>query len=223
LITNTPKHRTCHELAGAVFYEVNMPALMSLDCEYTHPATCVGELMEIGMKIVPYDFDRMVRIDSDDNPNFIEVDRRFPVYRNINFATDWVKENQAALHRSCSAMSVNSWSYYASKLIEDLSRAKERFGGPIVVCGWDIASDMAYLLYVLAEHHHLIHHAAIDITGMLIGATGKFNPTMEEISKAFDFHGVNREVHSAISDARFQLDLALAVIDKAKKNGTMVP
>jgi oligoribonuclease (3'-5' exoribonuclease) len=193
-----------------------MPALMSFDCEFTHPVNTVGGLMQFGCVVVPW------------NPETMKVEKHtvaglrfkadFPITEGPEHkVTDWVRENQSELLKRCKALDSGAWKTGRDGLIKTLKRAADLYGTPVIPCGWCIGSDMAYLHRLLHEDHELVHYSAIDLKGLIMALMGTYDPGDKEAATYLGVTEVNENEHDALADAEHQLRLILAAFKKIRE------
>ena len=192
-----------------------MAALLSFDCEFSHPAPGLGALMQIGMVVVPWDPETLSVVPND-APG-LKLKLNFPVAAR-DTVTDWVKKNQSALLAECKAMSPDDYYTSRDKVVAFLKKAADMYGDPITPCGWCLGSDMAYLLHLLGEDNELVHYSAVDLKAMVIPMMGALDPGDKETAA---FLGVTPiapdKEHDALEDAMYQLKLVLAAFKRVRE------
>ena len=190
-----------------------MPALLSFDCEFSHPVPSVGGLMSLGCIIVPWDPVTMKIVKHEVPGLKLKVD--FPITEGPEHkVTDWVRKNQGPLLERCKALESGSYKTSRDALVKLLKRATDLYGAPVIPAGWCLASDMAYLLRTLGEDNELVHYSAIDLKGMIMALMGTYDPGDKEAAGYLGVTDKNENEHDALSDAEHQLKLILAAFKK---------
>jgi oligoribonuclease (3'-5' exoribonuclease) len=190
-----------------------MAALLSFDCEFSHPVSTIGGLMQIGCVAVPW------------NPETLKVVRHkvqglkykadFPISQGPGHrVTDWVRENQKPLLERCEGLDSGAYATSRKGLVRFLRRAADLYGAPVIPAGWCIGSDMAYLHRTLHDDYELVHYSAIDLKGLVVALMGVYDPGDKEVAEFLGITDKNENEHDALADAMHQLKLILAAFRK---------
>lgn len=190
-----------------------MPALLSFDCEFSHPVPSVGGLMQLGAIVVPWDPVTM-KIVKHETPG-LKLKVEFPITEGPEHkVSDWVRENQGPLLERCKGLGAGEYKTSRDALVKLLKRATDLYGAPVIPCGWVLGSDMAYLLRTLGEDNELVHYSAIDLKGIIMALSGTYDMGDKEAAAMLGVTDQNENEHDALADAEHQLKLLLAAFKK---------
>lgn len=193
-----------------------MPALLSFDCEFSHPVPSVGALLQFGAVCVPWDPEKLAVV-KHETPG-LKLKLLFPI-TDDHVVSDWVRKNQAPLLERSRALAVrNQMAFEDCKeaLVAFLDRATSLYEAPIIPAGWCLGSDMAFLLHVLGEDNEKVHYSAVDLKGLVMALFGSYDPGDKEVAAALGV-GPPENEHDALADAEYQMKLLLAAFKRIRE------
>lgn len=136
--------------------------------------------------------------------------------------TSWVKENQTRLLERCLDIRNPQWNLHRISDMKDfITKCGDIWGAPIIPVGWCMGSDMAYLLDLLGEDCDLVHYSNRDLSGILTGLTGQYDPPDAELPRFLNVEK-NKNEHNALADAHYQLEMVKSAMLKAWQQACLI-
>ena len=193
-----------------------MPALISIDCEFTHGSPMHGALMSWAAVAVEFD-PATLRMGAD----LGVIERHFRVADgNAQLCiSPWVRQNQADLLRRCRDITINE-DKAARTAIQIWLRQLKLQHGTLYPGGWCMQNDLMYTTKEVLtdfEDGELLHYTGYDIQPLSIAAFGPLIAADDAVLiNMLDCSRVDAE-HDALGDALFQTSMLRALFKRISR------